>query len=146
MSLFANHILNTAVLAWFFAQCIKGILASCKEKKFLLDRFFGSGGMPSSHSSLVTSLGTMVFILHGFASTEFAIVAIFWFVTTYDAGGVRYAVGEQAKIINQIIIHDDKIEREKLFKELMGHTKPEIFFGCCLGALVAIVYWLVFLK
>lgn len=144
--IFSNHVLNTAVLGWFVAQFLKGLLASLSERKFLLERFFGSGGMPSSHSSLVTALLTMVFITRGFASAEFAIAAVFWFITTYDAGGVRYAVGEQAKIINQIIINDEKIDREKLFKELMGHTKPEIFGGCLLGAAIAVVYWLVFLK
>ena len=144
--IFSNHVLNTAVLGWFVAQFLKGLLASLGERKFLIERFFGSGGMPSSHSSLVTALLTMVFITRGFASVEFAIAAVFWFITTYDAGGVRYAVGEQAKIINQIIINDEKIDREKLFKELMGHTKPEIFFGCILGAAIAVVYWFVFLK
>jgi acid phosphatase family membrane protein YuiD len=143
--IFSNHILNTAVLAWFFAQLIKGIIESVRAKKILIDRFFGSGGMPSSHSSLVTSLLTMVLLIHGVASTEFAIAAVFWFVTTYDAANVRYAVGEQAKIINQIIRIDERVEREKLFKELMGHTKIEIFFGCLLGLAIALIYRAVFI-
>ena len=113
MFIFSNHVLNTAVLGWFMAQFLKGVLASVRERKFLLERFFGSGGMPSSHSSLVTALLTTVLITCGYASAEFAIAAVFWFITTYDAGGVRYAVGEQAKIINQIIINDEKIEREQ---------------------------------
>ncbi len=143
--LFSNHILNTGVLAWFFAQTIKGIIASVSARKILIDRFFGSGGMPSSHSSLVTSVLTMVLILRGVASAEFAIAAVFWFVTTYDAANVRYAVGEQAKIINQIIMIDERVEREKLFKELMGHTKTEIFFGCLLGLAIALIYQALFI-
>ncbi len=142
----SNHILNTGVLSWFIAQLLKGIIASVKEHRLLPDRFFGSGGMPSSHSAMVTSVLTMVFFIKGFTSVEFALTAVFWFVTTYDAGGVRYAVGEQAKIINQIIINDERVEREKLFKELMGHTKPEIFFGCLMGFVISIIYWIIFLK
>ena len=138
--IFSNHVLNAAVISWFIAQLIKGIIASVKERRLLPDRFFGSGGMPSSHSSMATSLLTMVFFVRGFASVEFALAAVFWFVTTYDAGGVRYAVGEQAKIINQIIINDERVEREKLFKELMGHTKTEIFFGCLLGLAISFIY------
>lgn len=144
--IFSNHVLNAAVISWFIAQLIKGIIASVKERRLLPDRFFGSGGMPSSHSSMATSLLTMVFFVRGFASVEFALAAVFWFVTTYDAGGVRYAVGEQAKIINQIIINDERVEREKLFKELMGHTKTEIFFGCLLGLAISFIYWIIFLK
>ncbi|MBO4392517.1 MAG: divergent PAP2 family protein [Clostridia bacterium] len=141
----SNHILNTAVIAWFMAQSIKGIIESVRARKILVERFFGSGGMPSSHSSLVTSLLTMVYLTCGVSSPEFAIAAVFWFITTYDAANVRYAVGEQAKIINQIIMIDERVEREKLFKELMGHTKTEIFFGCLLGLAVALIYWAVFM-
>ena len=143
--IFSNHILNTAVIAWFLAQSIKGIIESVRARKILVERFFGSGGMPSSHSSLVTSLLTMVYITCGVSSPEFAIAAVFWFITTYDAANVRYAVGEQAKIINQIIMIDERVEREKLFKELMGHTKTEIFFGCLLGLAVALIYWAIFI-
>ncbi|MBR5721595.1 MAG: divergent PAP2 family protein [Clostridia bacterium] len=143
--MFSNQILNTAVIAWFLTQSIKGIIESVRARKILVERFFGSGGMPSSHSSLVTSLLTMVYITCGVSSPEFAIAAVFWFITTYDAANVRYAVGEQAKIINQIIMIDERVEREKLFKELMGHTKTEIFFGCLLGLAVALIYWAIFI-
>ncbi|MBQ6053358.1 MAG: divergent PAP2 family protein [Clostridia bacterium] len=141
----SNHILNTGVISWFLAQSIKGIIESVRARKILIERFFGSGGMPSSHSSLVTSVLTMVYLTCGVASPEFAITAVFWFITTYDAANVRYAVGEQAKIINQIIMIDERVEREKLFKELMGHTKTEIFFGCLLGLAVALIYWALFI-
>ena len=144
--IFSNHILNAAGIAWIVAQSLKGIIASVSSRKFLVDRFFGSGGMPSSHSSLVTSLLIMVLLTRGFASAEFAVAAVIWFITTYDAANVRYAVGEQAKIINQIIIIDERVEREKLFKELMGHTKTEIFFGCLLGLAISLIYWAVFVK
>ena len=42
MFIFSNHVLNTAVLGWFMAQFLKGVLASVRERKFLLERFFGS--------------------------------------------------------------------------------------------------------
>ena len=103
MFLFSNPYLNCAILGWFFAQLIKFVAVSISDKKFRIDRFFGSGGMPSSHSALVTSLVVMIFIMKGFASVEFALSASFAFITVYDAANVRYEVGEQAKIINQIM-------------------------------------------
>ena len=144
--IFSNHWLNCAVLGWFSAQLIKGIIASVKEKKLLIDRFFGSGGMPSSHSAMVAALLLSLLLTEGFSSPVFAVAAAFSFITVYDAAGVRYEVGEQAKIINRIIVNDDSFEREKLFKELMGHTKPETFFGCLLGFLISSCYYLIFLK
>ncbi len=149
MSVFSNPYLNSALLGWFFAQAIKAVAMSIIDRRLRIDRFFGSGGMPSSHSALVTALVSMIFILEGFASVEFAIAASFAFITVYDAANVRYEVGEQAKIINQIIENwnvDNMEIRSKRFKELMGHTKLEVTMGCILGCLVSVVYWLLFLR
>jgi len=105
--------------------------------------------MPSSHSALVSSLVSMVCIIKGFASVEFAIAASFAFITVYDAANVRYEVGEQAKIINQIIENwnvDNFEIRSKRFKELMGHTKLEVTAGCFLGIAVSVLYWILFIR
>lgn len=145
----SNPYLNCAVLGWFIAQAIKGVAESIIDRKLRLDRFFGSGGMPSSHSAMVTAIVSMIFIQKGFSSVEFAIAASFAFITVYDAANVRYEVGEQAKIINQIIENwniDDFEIRSKRFKELMGHTKLEVAMGCILGCTISIIYWLIFLR
>ena len=147
MFIFSNHVLNTAVLGWFMAQFLKGVLASVRERKFLLERFFGSGGMPSSHSSLVTALLTTVLITCGYASAEFAIAAVFWFITTYDAGGVRYAVGEQAKIINKMVDEwldktywsDKNLPQVKQLKEMLGHTPLEVLGGMVVAIVISLL-------
>ena len=97
--------------------------------------------MPSSHSSFVTSLATLVGLERGFNSTDFAIVVVFALIIMYDASGVRRAVGKQATILNQIVddVHHGKhIEQEKL-KELIGHTPIEVWMGAILGIVVALV-------
>lgn len=147
--IFSNPSLNCAILGWFIAQFIKGVSESIVNRKLMLDRFFGSGGMPSSHSAMVTALVMMVFIRNGFQSDIFAAVVILAFITVYDAANVRYEVGEQAKIINQIIDNwnsDDEEIRNTRFKELMGHTKFEVFAGCILGSTVSVLYWLIFIR
>lgn len=99
-------------------------------KKIQISRIFTSGGMPSSHSSFVTSLSTLVGMEYGFNSTEFAVVAVFSMIIMYDASGVRRAVGKQAVILNQIVDdlqHKKHIEQKKL-KELVGHTPVEVFW------------------
>lgn len=98
--------------------------------------------MPSSHSSFVTSLSTLVGIERGFQSTDFAIVCVFSLIIMYDATGVRRSVGKQAAILNQIIDdvqHRKPIKHEKL-KELVGHTPKEVLFGAILGILVALYF------
>jgi hypothetical protein len=59
----------------------------------------------------------------------------------FDAAGVRNAAGEQARILNQIVDELFKEHRfsEKRLKELLGHTRFEVFVGMLLGILSAII-------
>ena len=61
----------------------------------------------------------------------------------YDAGGVRKEAGEQAKALN-IIMHDmfsgNPEYTHKAFKELIGHTKSQVFVGAVLGITIGILY------
>ena len=146
---FENHVLVAALLAWLIAQLLKGILYLIQNRKMNWDRFWGSGGMPSSHAALVTSLVMSIAIEDGgISSTSFAIALVFAFVVIYDATGVRYATGEQGKVLNKIneLKGDENKLFEKDFKELNGHTKLEVFAGSVLGIAVAIVYWLIFVR
>lgn len=137
--IFSNRVLGISVFACFLAQFIK--IFTGKEKRIQFSRIFTSGGMPSSHSSFVTSLGVLVGIERGFDSIDFAIVTVFALIIMYDASGVRRAVGKQATILNQILddIHHKKhIEQQKL-KELIGHTPKEVWFGALLGIATALI-------
>ena len=138
--IFQNRILLISIFSCFLAQFIK--IFTGKEKRIDFKRIIISGGMPSSHSSFVTSLAMLVGFDKGFASTEFAITAVFAIIVMYDASGVRRAVGKQAEILNQIV--DDffhgKFDQHKKLKELVGHTPKEVLFGAILGILTAIVF------
>lgn len=140
--IFGNKYLDVVVLAWFAAQGYKFLVCSIKEKKLNLKKFFESGGMPSSHSSSVMSLVTVVGLARGVQSIEFAICAIFAAIVMYDAAGVRRAAGTQAKVINKIA---DNLEKdgyeilEENLKELLGHTPVEVVTGALLGVIVGIL-------
>ena len=137
--IFQNTILLISIFSCFLAQFIK--IFTGKEKRIDFKRIIISGGMPSSHSSFVTSLAMLVGFDKGFASTEFAITAVFAIIVMYDASGVRRAVGKQAEILNQIV--DDffhgKFDQHKKLKELVGHTPKEVLFGALLGIIIGIV-------
>lgn len=137
--IFSNKVLLISMFACFLAQLFK--IFTGDQKKIQISRIFTSGGMPSSHSSFVTSLSTLVGMEYGFNSTEFAVVAVFSMIIMYDASGVRRAVGKQAVILNQIVDdlqHKKHIEQKKL-KELVGHTPVEVF-GAILGIITALVF------
>ena len=99
--IFNNGALGISLIACFLAQFIK--IFTGKEKRIELSRILISGGMPSSHSSFVTSLATVVGIEKGFNSTDFAIITVLALIIMYDAAGVRRAVGKQATILNQMV-------------------------------------------
>lgn len=137
---FGNQILLFSCLSWFFAQLAKGIIQLITEHEFTLERCFSSGGMPSSHSALVTCCAVTTGMLYGFDSSMFAIAAILAIVVMYDACNVRRQSGEQAKVINLILQHDPVTPEliDKQVKVLLGHTPLQVFFGFLLGLIVGI--------
>ena len=139
--LLENTTLLAAALSWFFAQIIKTILTLIKSKKFVAERIFGAGGMPSAHSAMVCALIMSIAHSPGINSPEFAIAFCFAAVVIYDAMGVRRAAGEHAKIINRmvdIMEKDGSDITEKDLQEYLGHTPIEVLAGVLLGILVSL--------
>lgn len=143
-----NHVLFIILLGWFVAQAIKIPIHRIVEHEWDLTRFFGSGGMPSSHSSMVTAGTVAIGVLQGFDSPIFALAVAFAMIVMYDAAGVRRETGTQAAVINQILkdvlINGKQISDEEL-KELVGHTPLEVACGAITGLLVATVYLVILL-
>jgi len=141
-----NPIVLPALTAWFVAQFLKTLINWRIQRKFDLQRMWGSGGMPSSHTSLTICAATMIGFVQGFDTPLFATAVILAFIVMYDASGVRLETGKQAKILNELITRIFTAEEvdEALLKELIGHKPIEVFCGAVLGVLVAWVfhYWL----
>ncbi len=140
------------MVAWIVAQIIKLFLYYLINKKITFERLFGAGGMPSSHSALVCSTSVAVYKQCGVDSPIFALSLIFAGIVMYDAMGVRRAAGEQAKVINKVIIDPMKKEKKhvsnqddfeniaiKTLKEFLGHTPLEVLGGALLGILIGII-------
>ena len=148
--LIRNHILWAAAFSWLVSQLLKVIINLIVQKKFVLERLWGDGGMPSGHSATVTALAGMCGWCYGFDSAYFAIAAILMIIVTHDASGVRREAGKHAvsiKLIAEVLNHispdeDEEIRTEKL-KEMVGHTPLQVFFGIVIGILMTIVYCLI---
>lgn len=136
----ANSVLWTAILGWFAAQVIKFVLVLFTTKNVDFKRLIGSGGMPSSHSSIVSALAVSAGFERGFSSVEFAVCTVIAFVVMYDASGVRRAAGQHARILNGLIKGTENFESSgKLLKELLGHSPIEVFAGAALGVAIAVI-------
>ena len=140
-NLFDNHILLAAFAAWAVAQVSKTIYELIRQRKLLVSRLVSSGGMPSSHSALVTGLATATGRVAGFGSAAFAITVVLASIVMYDAAGVRRAVSLQARILNQMIdeAFQGKPFAEKRLRELIGHTPIQVFVGGILGIGVGLI-------
>lgn len=137
-----NKILMVSITAWALAQLLKILVYYCILKEFSVERMFGAGGMPSSHSALVVSLSTAIGMVEGVESTNFAIAVVLAGVVMYDAIGVRQAAGKHAKAINRIVkqLSSKNTFDDISLKELLGHTPIEVIVGALLGFFVAYIF------
>ena len=137
--LLANRVLFGALLAWSLAQIIKVPLNYVLHREWDWSLLLSSGGMPSSHSALVTGAFTAVGLQDGFNTPLFAVAFVLAMIVVYDATGVRRAAGDQARVINLMI--DELLTghplAEKELKEVLGHTPREVLGGIALGMLIA---------
>jgi acid phosphatase family membrane protein YuiD len=145
--IFTNPVFLACVTSWFFAQLVKtliklvtGKVASIKELFSLL--LWRTGGMPSSHSSLVCSVSTSIGFRSGFNSEIFFLSACLALVVVRDALGVRRSSGMQARAINEIggELNRKQVLAYKPIKEVQGHKPLEVIVGCFLGFFIGIAF------
>ncbi len=139
-----NITLLMGVTGWVVAQSIKMIICLMQHHRLDFRYLVSTGGMPSAHTSLVSALATAVGLMEGFSSPIFALSFVFAAVVMFDAQTVRAAAGKQARLLNQIVdelFKEHHLSENKL-KELLGHTRLEVFFGMLTGIFSAwIVFW-----
>jgi uncharacterized protein len=142
LELLDNRILVVSFVAWGISQTLKVIITLLRDRELKLSDFVNPGGMPSSHSALVSALATGIGLQDGIRSSTFALAVVFASVVMYDAAGIRQAVSIQARILNRVL--DEYIKRhrwdEQRLRELLGHTRIEVFAGAVLGIAVALLW------
>lgn len=143
-ALLANEVLWAALIANFAAQGLKLVIHYLFERRWSWERLLESGGMPSSHSAMVTALATGVGFVAGLDSVAFAVTLVFALIVMYDATGIRRAAGQQAELLNDLVEELRAVLHEgfkpKPLKELLGHTYLEVLMGAILGVVVAWLY------
>ena len=142
--IFQNKILVTALIGWACSQILKPFTFMIVNKRFDASRLTGDGGMPSSHSTFVTSAAAAAGLNCGWDSPAFAIMTVIAFIVMHDAMNVRYETGKQSKVLNELIekfnmISDHDVTLEKKLEEFVGHTPLQVGAGFCLGLIVALI-------
>jgi uncharacterized protein len=132
LDLFQNKALIAGLIAWLLAQVIKIPLDFFRTRRWNWALLFTTGGMPSSHSSLMTATTLAIGLYDGFDHPVFALGVAITMIVTYDAAGVRHQAGIHAQRINQ-----------RDLREVIGHTPLEVAGGILLGLIVATGQWMV---
>lgn len=128
-------------VVWFLIQLFKVIYDLIVTKKFNFKRIMGAGGMPSSHSAVVTVLATLIGKYEGIQSPIFALAVVFSFIVMYDAAGVRRAAGKQATLLNKIISTPGltTLQVQERLVEVLGHTPIQVIVGALIGIVVGLI-------
>jgi len=135
-----NRVLIAAVLAWAVAQGLKMPIEYARTRRWNWVLLLRAGGMPSSHSSLVTALAHGIGLSVGYDSVMFALAVVVAMVVIYDATGIRRQSGLQAEAINLLVrdlLKGQPMRHEKQLREVLGHSPLEAIVGLCLGLAVA---------
>jgi len=135
LNAFSPYLIASAT-AYLVAEGIKIIIMTSRRHEFRWREFFQTGGMPSSHSAVITALTTAIGLLEGFGTTTFAIAGVLAAIVITDATHVRRAVGEQGEVIKKIIGHDAKLQKPYFSR---GHKPVEALVGGLIGLAVGIV-------
>lgn len=142
-----NQIINNKYIMipfvlWFVIQVFKVICDLVKNKKLNVKRIMGAGGMPSSHSAIVTSLATLIGKTEGVDTPIFALSVIFAFIVMYDAAGVRRSAGKQAALLNKILETPGLtgLQVSEKLVEVLGHTPFQVFVGALIGIIVGLIF------
>lgn len=144
------------MFSWLCAQFLKTIISLFKGRvRRLADlfelMFWRTGGMPSSHSSVVACVCTCIAFRSGIGSDVFILSFILFFITIRDALGVRRANGIHARRINELVDVVNSLDgadgrnqalrgQLRRLKEVEGHTPMEACVGSLLGAFIGIAF------
>lgn len=135
-----NGPLIASLFAWVISQTLKFIIELSLHRRLDFTRLVNPGGMPSSHSCLVSCLSISIGRATGWESPLFAVATVLSLIVLYDAAGIRRAAGKQARVVNKIVdeLYTKHEFQEERLKELLGHTPLEVIAGVLLGAVVAL--------
>jgi acid phosphatase family membrane protein YuiD len=114
-------------------QTTKVIIDSVIQRHLSLDEVFSSGGFPSFHTGIASSVTLIALLSEGIYSVSFAIAASFSLLFAYDAMNLRFQTGIHAEYLNDLRkdLQDNLLmkTRKKKLKENLGHTPMEVAGG-----------------
>ena len=138
-----NRVAIAAFAAWTIGQFLKFPMEYLLNKHWDWGIIFSSGGLPSSHSALVTAVALSIGFQEGFGTSLFALAVSIALIVIYDAAGVRRQAGIHAARINELMknFFESRQFPDEDLKEMLGHTPFEVIAGVLLGILISLTLY-----
>lgn len=133
-------------------QLIKVLIDYVDERKLNLNNFFTAWGFPSVHSSIATSITTLMGLVNWIHSNEFAICLAFSLLFWYDAVNIRFEAWKHAQLINKL---QNRLKDASLWlephhhttlKERLWHTITELIGWISVGFLLTLAIYIMAFK
>ncbi len=136
-------LLDNAVLAWGLIACGLAQLSKLVIELLVFRRWrpvvlIETGGMPSSHSALVTGTASALGMEMGFDNPVFAFAVTVAFIVMYDASGIRRQAGFTAARVNLLPSKLWSEPPKESLKESLGHSRLEVLVGSVIGPIIAL--------
>lgn len=138
------------IISGCIIQIVKVIIDLIRYKRFYIGHIFASGGFPSFHSGLASSVTMLVRLEYWFGSTFFALAFAFSVLFAYDAMNLRYETGQHAHYINDLRLELQTILQKKekgILKERIWHTPFEVAWWILFGSILTyVIYYIYFIQ
>ena len=121
-------------VAWVVSGTLKFLINSLRNGGFTEGKkLIGYGGLPSTHTSIISSAVFFYGFSEGFFNPTFTLGLSVMMLFIMDAHNLRIKVGKHAEVLNTL---QDKVK----LRERMGHTWLEIICGLILGTVIGYVF------
>lgn len=125
------------IIGWFASGTIKYIINYFRYKGKAKEHI-GTGGFPSTHTTVITTPAVLIGLNEGINSPIFGLAVAVMIIVIMNATGLRREVEKHAKILNKIT-NKERTNAEDSFikqREKIGHSYIEIIGGLILGIII----------
>jgi acid phosphatase family membrane protein YuiD len=125
-------------VAWVAAGSLKFLINTLRAGR-LAWKQIGYGGLPSTHTSVVSATAFLVGLKDGWDTPAFGVALTLAFIVVLDAVSLRRRLGEHAAALNRL--HEGEKGWRPL-RERLGHRPVEVAAGVATGlGCAALLHW-----
>lgn len=120
--------------AWIISGSLKFLVNAIRQGSFQdAKRLIGYGGLPSTHTTIISSVVFLNGFSNGFETPEFSLGMGVMMLFIMDAHNLRRKIGSHAEVLN-------RLQSGVVLRERMGHSWLEIICGLILGAVLGYIF------